>query len=35
MVLSTLEDIYKTYTDIGGNHFVADLMEEIRALPKD
>ena len=35
MVLSTLEDIYKTYTDIGGNHFVADLMEEIRALPKE
>ena len=35
MVLATLEDIYKTYTSIGGNHFVEDLMEEIRALPKD
>jgi hypothetical protein len=34
MVLSTLEDIYETYTSLGGNHFVGDLMEEIRALPK-
>ena len=34
MVLSTLEDIYETYTELGGNHFVGDLMEEIRALPK-
>lgn len=35
MVLATLEDIYKTYTSIGGNHFVEDLMTEIRALPKE
>lgn len=35
MVLATLEDIYKTYKDIGGNHFVDDLMEEIRVLPKE
>ena len=27
MVLATLEDIYKTYKSIGGNHFVEDLME--------
>lgn len=34
MVLSTLEDIYETYTELGGNHFVGDLMEQIRALPR-
>lgn len=35
MVLATLEDIYKTYKDIGGNHFIDDLMEEIRDLSKE
>lgn len=35
MVLATLEDIYKTYTDIGGNHFVENLMEEIRELSRE
>ena len=34
VVLETLEDIYKTYTDMGGNHFVGNLMEEIRSLPR-
>ncbi len=34
MVLATIEDIYSTYTNIGGNHFVGDLMEELRALPR-
>lgn len=31
-VLSTLEDIYDEYKDLGGNHFVENLMEDIKKL---
>ena len=31
-VLSTLEDIYDEYKELGGNHFVENLMEDIKSL---
>ena len=31
-VLSTLEDIYDEYKELGGNHFVENLMEDIKNL---
>jgi len=33
-VLSTLEDIFDEYTELGGNHFVQNLMEDLRNLQK-
>lgn len=33
-VLSTLEDIYDEYKELGGNHFVDNLMEDLRKLQK-
>ena len=34
IVMSTLEEIYENYTELGGNHFASELMEEIRNLPR-
>ena len=31
--LSSLEDMFRCYTELGGNEFVHSLMEEIRKLP--
>lgn len=31
--LSTLEELYKSYKELGGNGFVAGIMEEIREIP--
>ena len=33
--LSALEDIFKTYSETGGNHFTADHMQDLRDLPNE
>lgn len=33
--LASLEDIYKIYSDVGGNHFAADHMDDLRKLPNE
>ena len=34
-VLSTIEDVYDEYHSLGGNHFVENLMDDIRDLDKE
>jgi hypothetical protein len=33
-VYSTIEDIYDEYKNLGGNHFIANLMEDLNSLEK-
>lgn len=33
--MASLEDIFQTYAETGGNHFTADHMQELRDLPNE
>lgn len=33
--LASLEDIFQTYSETGGNHFTADHMQDLRDLPNE